>query len=790
MTSQQLDNLEKFLDRFFGQGNELTREKLASGASAMARCAQKWLEGFHLTQRRLLLPRWRGGQHIDWYAIAFSDKDFRDLRDQLMAFVGPSFSTFRGERSILDPNDSVEAAIIDFADRVDPLVFRFQAGTNRQDWDQLADALDLMYHVCETEETRPPQTERHRATGRVLRDFYVALAAGNRDDANDALQYLRTHHRLEALNLQFLEVQLLTELGLWKDVLALPTIGDLVRVRHPRAVLGALIQAVYNCHLAHSEKQADIAEACRVFQYEVYPQFAALYQARRGLTIPEVLKSFMLRAVTETPQRPDLRDEILAIPNIPPSDQSYLNKLAELIPSTAPETITTVIAPPIDQTAMAREALEHVQHEKALELASIADFSIDRTKILLECAYELQTIDSEKLAVESIEALTSQNRDLLFQSRKYLNFWQTITKSIEEATSKAIIDIHVPGNWLEWLERLSDPSIPPERTLHWSASGVDEWSIETFIETPDISDVLISALDAATRNSVGSERLVEALPHLLRFLEKDAEYPRPAFVRLYERLRMEFAYSCDTGTVSDFAVFGDLCGTTLELGLDSEGYSSLLDEAKYLWANFASPSNLRSMLDILDRLVYFVCPKDNQSARSELAIDVFTKATPWIQSGRIDPESWRFLKQLAIDLQLTQYLADIQIVGFEAAEELNRTAEQDPLSELTGTVAIYTLTEPAGIRVRDILKQRSPQCMVKVNCDKVGSPHLKELARNADVFVIVTSSAKHAATSFIEKHRRNRPILKPLGKGTSSILQELVNYTSSMSRISTTPSPD
>lgn len=46
-----------------------------------------------------------------------------------------------------------------------------------------------------------------RPTGRVLRDFYMALQAGDRPSAENSLQYLLDQHRLDALNLLFLRVQ-------------------------------------------------------------------------------------------------------------------------------------------------------------------------------------------------------------------------------------------------------------------------------------------------------------------------------------------------------------------------------------------------------------------------------------------------------------------------------------------------------------------------------------------------------------------------------------------------------
>ena len=50
------------------------------------------------------------------------------------------------------------------------------------------------------------------------------------------------------------------------------------------------------------------------------------------------------------------------------------------------------------------------------------------------------------------------------------------------------------------------------------------------------------------------------------------------------------------------------------------------------------------------------------------------------------------------------------------------------------------------------------------------------LSRNADVFVVVTASAKHAATNFIAAERGLRPTLKVNSRGSSAILRALAHY--------------
>lgn len=61
--------------------------------------------------------------------------------------------------------------------------------------------------------------------------------------------------------------------------------------------------------------------------------------------------------------------------------------------------------------------------------------------------------------------------------------------------------------------------------------------------------------------------------------------------------------------------------------------------------------------------------------------------------------------------------------------------------------------------------------------DKVGNPALQKMAENADIFLVVPSSAKHAATTFIEEHRpKQKPTLFAQGRGTTGMLNTLLEY--------------
>ena len=102
-------------------------------------------------------------------------------------------------------------------------------------------------------------------------------------DAEAALAELRAHRLLSGTNIEFLEVQLRAELGMWRQVLDLPNLDQLLLARRPRAVTEALIHSVYRCYLAQAEAEGDPSGACATFAFGSSRRLfgARLFRVRR-----------------------------------------------------------------------------------------------------------------------------------------------------------------------------------------------------------------------------------------------------------------------------------------------------------------------------------------------------------------------------------------------------------------------------------------------------------------------------------------------------------------------------
>ena len=253
-------NVEPFLRTFFASPNHIVYERLETYSvhGNLRHRVQQLLED---PPRATVLPFvYEDSSGKVWhlnYALAFSESQFRQLGSDLQAFVGPTYAGFVLQRATLNRDIPIQRAVLELTGG---FAYRFFSPTDPELNRRFLSSLELMSRV--TSRARVRRYDLHRSTGRILRDFYVALEAGDRSGAEFLIQELRDHARLDALNLTFLRIQLLSRLGASKELMELPNIADVLRLRRPPLVTGALVEAVYNVNIGRFEREGDAFGSC------------------------------------------------------------------------------------------------------------------------------------------------------------------------------------------------------------------------------------------------------------------------------------------------------------------------------------------------------------------------------------------------------------------------------------------------------------------------------------------------------------------------------------------------
>jgi len=747
--------IREFLERFFGQGNRLTFEQASKNTFL-----RPWIARLE-KGLPAVLPRARETE-TDWYGIAFSEQQFRGLREELAAFVGPTWSTFRGQRVTLDLGDPVEAAVQELTQGN---AFRFQGSRGQtSNSTEIRSALSRMLKVLDRKTSG--NYEVPRATGRVLRDFYTALRVGDRSAAKKEIQYLRNQNRLDTLNLLFLMVQMFAELQDWNQVIHLPELADLLQVRRPFAVTQAITQAIYQSELSRFEATSAARSAVAYFHEAILPRYGVLYTNRAGSRVAEIVKSFMLLAVGGETPNPMLRDELLTVPGLSEADQQYLQSLARLLPTTAP------VAPSvsIDPLEAAVQAAESGNYDRVVTLLHDYAPSPQTVHLLLESAYELQTLESERVALQAFDQLSGEEQAVIQGIRRNRTFLESLLGQAE-TSSNTTADL-VPTSWLEWLSIL-DQNPEWERASYSARQGSQEWVVTDLLNEPGAIAQFLTLQNAVAVKA--EDALQNAFPHLLSSFQKDPDFPRREFLPLYTAVLDTLVFSIIPTGAGDphLTLFNELVTILLVLGVDTRQYADLIDYALELWEHYQAPSTIDWGLDLIN--VFVMHPCFDRDKRSQLLFKI-AETLQGITS-RVDEAQWSIFYSLAKDLRLEASFSDL-VAGQDSAQASTQS-EQNVFQKLKNkAVLIYTLTEPVAQRVKSFLESVCEGVTVHLSHDKGGSDRLRQWTRNDDLVVIVTVSAKHAATGFIEEHRQNSPLLRVNSKGSASLLRSIQQHLS------------
>lgn len=742
-----------FETEFFGPGNRLRWEAIQAG-SLPADVRQRlgpFVEDLQHDREVVALPRVREeGGEVVWYVLCSSPRTARLARDEVQAFLGPSYSNFEGRPTQLNPDDPVERAVLA---KYQNNAFRVEI-PDRKFVETARERFGLLIRL---EKERPQRHgERRRAAGRILRDFEYALLTNQERTAADCIEDLRSAGQLSAANLLFLEVRRLAAGQHWDGILALPELEMLLNLVRPRRVTEALIRAVYAIYLKEFEVSGQVEQAVDRFRSEIWPRFRNLYQTRANLFGFEIDASFMMTAAC-TSGAPEIGRGILdAYPEASPA-RAYLAKLLEFIQGPP-------VVPEVDPLADTRKVFGDGDIDRAYEMAIALTPSFDRTALLLRCAYEMGTLHSAQAALESIDSLSPRERARLERSFSLTRIQNALGElsAAENPTAAPRAAEEIPSSWPAWLKRLKAAN-PWKAAVSVAETAAREWPMETFLS--DASAVAETAdLLLEDRPSWGQEALRDALPYFVEFcLSAGAEARlKPVYESTYVVIAVDPQVSLpQTGALVRIAQ------ARLKLGVSRTEYADILAQLGSALQAVDSPAVADLALEALEMLVTEACPDGER--RQQFAIEVIGIFQRWYK--RIDRAQFALLQELAKELRMVIALGDL-------AKDISEGQESSEWAQLDGKrVAMYSLQESALRRAALVIQELSPGVRVDTFSDHVGSPALKKASTAADIFIIATGAAKHAATTFIEDHRpKDQKPLYARGQGSASLLSALQEH--------------
>lgn len=651
-----------------------------------------------------------GSMQIDVAAPTMSD--WRRLKPVLLAFAGPTLTGFDGVPEPFAGIDPIGARLQLAAPAV-TAIMRLPADDRAR-----VAALRALLRARDTL-ARAPELQRSAPvpTSWLLGRFQDYLNVGHRDAAAGILGRLRSEFRLDALNVKFLEVQLLAVFEDWASIVALPEFPDLCVARRTPATTALLLEALYRTHIAAAFDAGTVADTQAAYVQDVQSlvQLMRISPPLRGLRAGG-WRLLGLEALENT-GRQDLRAELV-------DHASDLGWIADHLVAPVPAASHTVDgAEPIDA---ARDAL-----------------------------IQADAIDSVDLLADAIAAMARLDPGELALLREAMPF-RSIVQAVDDYANSAL-----PTSWVSWLEHAAHPTFVD--ALEVARRGKDEWAIGASTADPVAVSALVAALEKAQDDPLAAERTAQALPYLVAWLQRDEDFPRAALSPVYGGVLTLIALDNARGaTIYESSQI--LVEALVAAGLTRKAYHDLIADIDEIAGDGFGVDTIYWVLGVVESFMNAASP--DAAAREAFLHRILARLAPIL--GRLTR-----LQRIAVDLlsnELGWALPTMPTTDIPALDK-------DLTTKLAGMrIAIYSLTESSSRQVKAALEEICPDVTVDINADHGGSARLRALAENCDLFVMTWLSAKHAATDFIRAHRGNRPLVYSQGKGFSSMLRAVEDH--------------
>ena len=742
---------EQFLRTFFhGEKNIISWEKIEGDlldASTIQRL-NPWLDDVRNGRLPVILPRVVKGSNdkVTWYAVADEERNYAELRELIDAHVGTSWSDFNRQRTMLDPSDPVEKALIDhYGDSV----YKFSS-LSKSTIQEIFNGIERLRQQLASRPSR--QLTLLRPCGRILRDIRSALRRRDAPQTRLYLQELRDAGGIGYINELFIELRCLALEGDTRSLLDSTDLRRVLDMPHPLVLAEEVIAVFYQQMLLKYEQEGDLVAQRRAFEDSLAKSVPRLFQVTQGIKTPAAVKNTLLWLLSDTQSDPARLMEqaqklVAGMERATDDDRHWISQLLAALPTvTAPVLLSTTVDDLLER------ADEHP--ESVLEELMLLQASVRGVAIALQCAWVVGSTEAAVKAISYLQQLAQQERDLLLAKPTFQRYYTALQVLLP--TSGTRQDTAGLDNWQDWLQEvLNNPLwLGAIETVE---QGSHQWSAAAFQP-----EVFVSLLDKS--DSRASMVLRNAIPVLLEWLDNNQTSASWQSVRL--ALLQQLALD-DNSSREDIFIACDLARGYLASGSNVHDYRELIENLQMMIES-SGTACASAWLDILE--LFLIHPTADQPARERLFNLVLGKF--YSNPVRYSELQWNLLIQFAEEISLAcEFPSLVTERGEDSTDEIRARATLNHK-----VVGIYTLTESVAQRVKQQLLADYPHADIRLNNDKGGSTILRSLAKEADVFIFAWLSSKHSAYYAIKEERGGKPFLQPSGKGSTSMLECIRNY--------------
>lgn len=674
----------QWLSRFFSAPNCLQWQQIVSGNGPTHWLTQvtPWLTllGSERTNRSLILPMFGPDGPLAWYGFASDEHAAATLAEEIRSLIGPSYSDFRGQRYLLSDVDEVERVV---RSRY-PYAFEFRPLSN-SDASEIARLLLIYHGLLSRRPLTPDRTQR--PFGKVRGDFDRALLAGNEPRARNFLIEMCESGRVNAEQRKCLEIRLFAGLGRHEDLAHNHSlISSVADLSLPPQTITDLVEALYETYIAASETEVNPQTVISLFKQHIANFYGPLFRERKGIRQPKVLRSFLLFELSQVePNRTRCAAILSAYPES--AEGGFLIKRwLESVPKETAEIQLGILD-------RARQAIADEDYAVAIDLSFQAIPNPWAYSSLLRCAIEIQSTEITSRVLEAMrQAPSTVHAALNTKARSRLEQLRASREAVEVR--------NVDTNWVSWASWVKTGSFK-QRPTTVLESAVVRWSVDDYVSNTDLCIELAELIGNAGPQA--EEVFREAYPYLIEFFVERPGQPVRVFIPLYSTLIKVAGW---TGALSgdELELTSSLIQALMSVGPTKAVYVDCLQDLGEIVAANSSPVHLDWALNTAEMLALY--PAQDKEVR----LRFFTSVIGMAQSAfhRMTGVQRSVLEVLANDYECPDLL-DL-LPATQSSELLEPAA--NTYAKLIG---IYTLTESAGQRAKQLLQKLLPRARVELN---------------------------------------------------------------------------
>ena len=536
-----------------------------------------------------IIPRVMNRQ-MHYYAVAPTHAQQQRLLVLLRASVGRTITDFSGQSVPFDEWDDLEALLVNNGY---PSGFRFSNGHDAKRGQYALTVLARLRNLVN--QAGSVTTSQPRTTQQELQHFEMSLAAYDRTGAEQAIQFLRSNVRLDAVNLGAMTVRFHARFQEWEQICQLDIFPSLCQSRRAGKITDLLAEAVYRTYILAPEGEEDPELLISRFRDRVLPITGYLFGMCPEYVSPGAGRAFVLAAGVSDPPDIQLADKLRTISvHWPEEDRKVFEALRQLLFQDSPGTEASVASPEVEF----RRQIEMLQHGESPP-------DLERARAGVFAATQLNTIDAFRVLVAYIDSLAEGDKNSLLSN----SFNRLAYQRMADQCDKTL----VPENWVEWIEVLEreDISVPQDFLL----TAFERWRVSEHLGDGRRVSKLVDAIESAA--PVPEDRLFNVIPSLVQWLQSDPGWPNSSLRELYRAvyehilLHLALRWSKEAAVVAN-----ELLEAMLKVGAEREDYAKLLGDMGDVLPEGSGRTDAGVLLELAETVVDYASPDPRESGKS------------------------------------------------------------------------------------------------------------------------------------------------------------------------------